>query len=94
MKEIRTFDEVFKAIKKEENQNKQKRQIALQKKQPLSEEEDEDDDEEKDEYEEDDGIEMIPAKLDDLDDQDIDDNDRQVLNERILGIINVFQNLG
>lgn len=30
---------------------------------------------------------------DPLDDQDIDDQDREVLNDRILGIINVFQQI-
>ena len=29
-----------------------------------------------------------------LDDQDIDEQDREVLNDRILGLINVFQNIG
>lgn len=28
-----------------------------------------------------------------LDDQDIDDQDREVLNDRILGIINIFQHI-
>ena len=33
----------------------------------------------------------IPLDIMDDEQQDIDDEDRQVLNERILGIINVFQ---
>lgn len=74
MKEIRTFDEVFKAIKKEEVKNRQKRKLAQQNNQPLSE--DEEDRDGNSDYEEDE-IDQIPENMqDDLDDQDIDESDR------------------
>ena len=45
------------------------------------------------EYGDEDDVGIIPEGMVDLDEQDIDDDDRQVLNDRILGIINVFQNV-
>ena len=47
---------------------------------------------EEDACEEDDEMGIIPESMVDIDEleQDIDDDDRQVLNDRILGIINVF----
>ena len=91
MKEVRTFDEVFKAIKKETNENKKQRaENQINSNQVISEDEDENNEEDGDE---DDDVGVIPEGMLDLDEQDIDDEDRQVLNDRILGIINVFQNV-
>ena len=106
MKEVRTFDEVFKSIKTKVKDHEAQRVVGkgpnYQNRHPKqqfddlgNEYDDEDEDQEDlqpldDEYgnEDDfDGEEEI------LDDQDIDDHDREVLNDRILGIINVFSHM-
>lgn len=46
-----------------------------------------------DDFTEEDQIGAIPDKLNDLDPQEVCDQDRQVLDGRILGIINVFQDM-
>ena len=96
MKEIRTFDEVFKAIKKDQKEMKEKKEQGI----PLEEEELEElseqleDDEEGPMSEDSDEINPIPSDMEDeVDNQDILDEDRQVLNDRVLGIINIFQNV-
>ena len=91
MKEIRTFDEVYKEIKK---QIKEKERMKRQSK--LQDHDDEDEYEQMNPYDEygmeEDGLE-IPQNIEDLEDQDISRQDREVLNERILGILNVFNDM-
>lgn len=122
MKEVRTFEEVFKSIKAKAKDH-QKRKEAMLKKRELAKkqhkkglEEDATESEDDGDFENDTDLEEnhlsnmynfaqdefgndnqfdLDKDLseDPLDDQDIDDQDREVLNDRILGIINVFQHI-
>lgn len=91
LKEIRTFDEVFKEIRKDQKIMKEKREQGL----PLDDDElsgEEAEDDNRLHTEGDEDYNPIPEDLtDELDEQDIHDEDRQVLNDRVLGIINIFQ---
>lgn len=93
MKEIRTFDEVYKEIKK---QIKEKERMKRQNKHQMQDNDEEDEYEQMNPYDEygmeEDGLE-IPQNIEDLEDQDISRQDREVLNERILGILNVFNDM-
>ena len=73
-KEVRTFDEVFKQIKTKQKEHDRNSSEDEGSEQALN-----------DEYggEYDYGEEI-------LDDQDIEGNDREILDDRILGILNVF----
>jgi hypothetical protein len=105
-KEIRTFDEVYKSIKSKVNDFDQKRKAKLKngqvrlninEKQNSDNEYDDEDDYEEDviplneEYgnEEDFGDEYEEENYD----QDIEGKDREILDNRILGIIDVFKNM-
>lgn len=121
MKEVRTFDEVYKSIKAKVKEQ-QARRVAKQRRReqypegnggrrPLvaagSEDDVDDEDEDGDgldgdedrvRHAEDSGNELEAldgrdAEQEALDEQGIDDQDREVLNDRILGIINVFQHV-
>jgi hypothetical protein len=82
MKEVRTFGEVYNSIKKE-TEEYQKSKIG--KRVPLVVESEEE------EYTDSDHeIGEIPEDLEYVDDNDIGYQDREVLNGRILGLINVF----
>jgi|DEB0MinimDraft_12_1074336.scaffolds.fasta_scaffold09455_2 hypothetical protein len=86
MKEVRTFDEVYSSIKKETADHEKQKFVKRSIQQPMEESEEEDSEAE---YE----IGEIPENLDYVDDNDINDQDREVLNGRILGLINMFQNV-
>jgi len=90
LKEIRTFNEVFKDIKKEVKEHDLSRQArnrgtatglkgSSDEFEPVQDSGDTDSE-----------VGTIPLDIMDDEQQDIDDDDRQVLNDRILGIINVF----
>lgn len=91
MKEVRTFDEVFKAIKNTVKEKQIKRGPSnLKHDHDEPEYDDEDDQDECDIAPLDDEYGNEEDFIDDGDDQEVDQQDREILNERILGIINVF----